>query len=451
MAWAPARPRGPAGKGGPAGVAKPPQTPPPGSAKRPGQPGSHQASASTLVVFSTAEKDELGIRTLVGEYKEEGTNHGRRFYKKTGKIKGHEEIDVYLYFWDERDGPSFSGWWFGNKVGGAQVWSRNQQKGQLPPTSGWTIPWDGEVKKELQVMNAAAKKEVERKHAQARMEARRAEENSRLGEAPEADWDTRVQQATERAADIELDVGEAIDRAKAVVEGDPDDAELQRAHKELTLQFKALAEVQRFIAQEELAAEQAPNVLKRELTALSARVRKLSASVKDELQRLKNNKIMKVKQAEMDERKEQAESREKELEGSHSKQLEEMLPVAMEKVDTADDEVEKVAIAAAPLQVETADDLRPVMLQAIKETEQRVRAATAAIGEARRFITAKLAQVTRFASSAKKAAVEEFNTLQKKLDETTEKLGPFKAVRQEYEQRVQAKKLYEELNGKLGS
>ena len=41
----------------------------------------------------------------------------------------------------------------------------------------------------------------------------------------------------------------------------------------------------------------------------------------------------------------------------------------------AEDEVEKVAISAAPLQIEASDDLRPVMLQAIKETEQRFRAA----------------------------------------------------------------------------
>ena len=98
-----------------------------------------------IVVFSTAEKDEIGIRTLVGEYNEEGTNHGRKFYKKSQKIPGHEDISVYLYFWDERDGPAFSGWWFGNQVGGAQVWSRNRLTSLQPPKQGWTIPWDGEI------------------------------------------------------------------------------------------------------------------------------------------------------------------------------------------------------------------------------------------------------------------------------------------------------------------
>ena len=28
-------------------------------------------------------------------------------------------MDVMLYFWDDRDGPDFCGWWFGPKVRGS--------------------------------------------------------------------------------------------------------------------------------------------------------------------------------------------------------------------------------------------------------------------------------------------------------------------------------------------
>ena len=28
---------------------------------------------------------------------------------------------MYLYYWDNRDGDAFSGWWFGNQLGGTQV------------------------------------------------------------------------------------------------------------------------------------------------------------------------------------------------------------------------------------------------------------------------------------------------------------------------------------------
>ena len=33
------------------------------------------------------------------------------------------QVTVLIYYWDDRDGSSFSGWWIGPKVGGDQVWS----------------------------------------------------------------------------------------------------------------------------------------------------------------------------------------------------------------------------------------------------------------------------------------------------------------------------------------
>mmetsp|Transcript_93948 Transcript_93948/g.289726 ORF Transcript_93948/g.289726 Transcript_93948/m.289726 type:complete len:1988 (+) Transcript_93948:65-6028(+) len=458
MAWnaAAARPRGPGAQSwqpqGYSGAQAAPAAPQ--AVKRPqvvSAPGKQQkAGEVSLVVYSTAEKDEIGIRTLVGEYCEGGSNHGRKFFKKVQTIPGHEEINVFLYYWDERDGPGFSGWWFGNQVGGAQVWSRSQMNSMLPPKTGWTIPWDGEVKKELVVMSAAEKQAADKREAIARMEARKQEEDASHAATAVSDWEDRVQKATEKAADAEIDTSTALEHAKQVMQADVvDDMLVMEAQKELMAQARALAETQRAIALEGVAAQKAPPALKAEMMALGERMRKLQTKVKDELQRLKNIKQIKLQEAQEQERKAENEARERELEGEHSKQLEEMMPAAMEKVDAAEDEVEKVAIAAAPLQIDTADDLRPVMLQAIKETEQRVRAAQAAIGEARRYISGKLTQVQRFVSSTKKQAVEEFSALQKKLNEAQDKLTPFKTVRQDYEQRVQAKKLYEELSGKL--
>eukprot|EP00913_Durusdinium_trenchii_P019952 g18753.t1 len=46
---------------------------------------------------------------------------------------------VFLYFWDNRDGADFSGWWFGDQVGGTQVWARNPSPGPLPPRTGWKV------------------------------------------------------------------------------------------------------------------------------------------------------------------------------------------------------------------------------------------------------------------------------------------------------------------------
>merc|ERR1712039_721977 len=61
-------------------------------------------------------------------------------------------VTVLIYYWDERDGPAFMGWWFGPKVGGDQVWAYNGNKGApTPPTSGWHVPWDGPEDKSLQL------------------------------------------------------------------------------------------------------------------------------------------------------------------------------------------------------------------------------------------------------------------------------------------------------------
>ncbi|CAE7577070.1 unnamed protein product [Symbiodinium pilosum] len=65
-----------------------------------------------------------------------------------------------LYFWDDRDGSDFAGWWFGPKVGGDQVWAYQPCEDQTPPESGWKVPYDGPVDKTFTV---TAKKEKEKK------------------------------------------------------------------------------------------------------------------------------------------------------------------------------------------------------------------------------------------------------------------------------------------------
>merc|ERR1712187_285469 len=63
--------------------------------------------------------------------------------KRDSQVNG---LDVMVYFWDERDGPSFCGWWFGPKIGGDQVWAYHPDKAsQTPPKNGWKVPYDGAV------------------------------------------------------------------------------------------------------------------------------------------------------------------------------------------------------------------------------------------------------------------------------------------------------------------
>jgi len=86
---------------------------------------------------------------IQGHFTTKDSNHGRPVYKKES---APGSVSVLIYYWDERDGPNFSGWWFGPKVGGDQVWAYNNQRSSAaPPSSGWRVPWDGLVDDSLRV------------------------------------------------------------------------------------------------------------------------------------------------------------------------------------------------------------------------------------------------------------------------------------------------------------
>jgi len=91
----------------------------------------------------TGCQNQTVANIIKGTFSASGANHGKPVYKKDVAAGG---VSVLIYFWDERDGPNYSGWWFGPQVGGDQVWAYNGNKAsQNPPASGWKVPWDGEV------------------------------------------------------------------------------------------------------------------------------------------------------------------------------------------------------------------------------------------------------------------------------------------------------------------
>ena len=53
--------------------------------------------------------------------------------------------DIILYYWDERDGVAFSGWWFGDSVGGRQVWAGHPSFAMTPPSPGLKVSWCGDT------------------------------------------------------------------------------------------------------------------------------------------------------------------------------------------------------------------------------------------------------------------------------------------------------------------
>ncbi|CAE8607524.1 unnamed protein product, partial [Polarella glacialis] len=95
---------------------------------------------------------------IQGVYTTKEENHGKPVYKKEG-VPG--SVTVLIYYWDDRDGAAFNGWWFGPKVGGDQVWAYNGgnlgRDNVMPPNSNWKVPWDGKVDDKLRISPTTAK------------------------------------------------------------------------------------------------------------------------------------------------------------------------------------------------------------------------------------------------------------------------------------------------------
>lgn len=109
-------------------------------------------------------KDKTVKKIVRGDFKFAGENHARPYYKRDEK---YNDLDVMLYYWDDRDGSDFSGWWFGPKVGGDQVWAYHPGRDTTPPESGWKVPYDGPVDDSFKLTRKKEKKEKKDKESEA--------------------------------------------------------------------------------------------------------------------------------------------------------------------------------------------------------------------------------------------------------------------------------------------
>jgi len=74
-------------------------------------------------------------------------NHGKPTFKKIDAGNNSVRHDVMIYYWDERDGAQLRGWWVAPEVGGSNVWAMSTATSNMPPHSGWRVPWHGDVNK----------------------------------------------------------------------------------------------------------------------------------------------------------------------------------------------------------------------------------------------------------------------------------------------------------------
>eukprot|EP00439_Symbiodinium_sp_Y106_P042525 s6486_g5.t1 len=163
------------GGGGGAGAA-PPRGPDRRSGAAVPPPASVSGFAPEPTIHVSGCSNETVSNIIQGLYNTKESNHGKPVYKKEGP---QGSVTVLIYYWDERDGPSFNGWWFGPKVGGDQVWAYNAgnlgRENAMPPTSNWKeptptcaasllrwpvrqVPWDGKVDEKLRISVGAPRR-----------------------------------------------------------------------------------------------------------------------------------------------------------------------------------------------------------------------------------------------------------------------------------------------------
>eukprot|EP00929_Paragymnodinium_shiwhaense_P052532 TRINITY_DN26314_c0_g1_i2.p1 TRINITY_DN26314_c0_g1~~TRINITY_DN26314_c0_g1_i2.p1 ORF type:complete len:2040 (+),score=823.72 TRINITY_DN26314_c0_g1_i2:119-6238(+) len=339
------------------------------------------------------DADDVVGRTLVGDYAEYGSNHNRKYYRKPQG--GVDTVEVFLYYWDGRDGPAFKGWWFGNKLGGSQVWSHNTSEAQVPPQSGWKIPWDGAIRPGMQVTP----------------------KGQAAGQHSTADRRQVVQEISALGAEAKS----ATDEAKQLA-GDCSDAEGIKAAEELLVpQVNSLNVALKKIMEAQRGA--AP-VEQKSLSLLGTQIRTLQQTVNAELTKMRSSK-KKVEQM----------ASQKEAEENDMNTFAEVWPEAVNRANVAEDAVEKALITAEMISASGED--HDEVKAAVQHTEEAVKEAQKAIGDARIFLNKELAATKRYTSDgARTKAGEQLQKLQADLLEAQKKLTPLKSVRQDFQAKL---------------
>jgi len=406
---------------------------------------SPKQGAYTVSTKSKTRGDEIGIQTLVGDYAEKGTNHGKKVYQKIQDIPGHQDIDVLLYFWDQRDGPDFSGWWFGDQIGGSQVWARCASASMTPPRAGWRIPWDAEkVEPGLLLVEPALGMAGGKGAAGTGTET----------ETPAAGG--RSKKSSEMVVAVEQAAAKSLGRARAVLANMTASEEIVAAASEdLNKSLASSRELQATLTKEIDEGRRAgPSAVATvtELSRLSPRVRALQTSIQAELTKLSGH-VANVQEFAEEERL-KSEAKEAELkikEENDIKDFEMALPAAIDVLTDLQDHVSSVSILANNLTEDLADEdpNSEAMKTAFSEVETAAQDAQLKVVEARKIVKEKLQAAMKYAPEVRKSAQVEFGTLSQKIVDAQKELTPLKTFRQEFHSRVTMKREAAELNDKL--
>lgn len=374
-----------------------------------------------------AEEVEAGLRTLIGEYEEKGSHLGRKVYQKVhmakGASKGKSPLDVLLYYWDDRDGDTYEGWWFGNKLGGSQVWAHCKERGPRPPVSGWKVPWNGYVRPDF----ALVPKE----------------------EKLQRDMKTRLLSLIEEVAQAESDADLALDQvlnSMGLGKGQEAIAALPirvllEAEGQLAPQVKSISDLERKVADAHRAALASESKTaadtERNLRELGSRIRNKKEKLSTEYAKAKTLR----QKGEHDQTQEAAEEQD-----THA--IDNFLPDAETKANAAEDLAEVAQITFDGIAVLAESDPSAVIL-ALAETERAAKKAQVALSEARMYVNAKVSDAKSFAPKAKDRATTELEKRQKQLESVQTKLKPLLDVRKDWLRKKEVQKRVAEVENEV--
>jgi len=108
---------------------------------------------STSIVISGCA-DATISSVLKGSYSYSSTNHGRPVFLKDHAPK---DLDVLIYYWDERDGDEFCGWWISPALACDHVWAHHPSRSALsPPGTAWSVPHNEAVDSSFNLVSREA-------------------------------------------------------------------------------------------------------------------------------------------------------------------------------------------------------------------------------------------------------------------------------------------------------
>eukprot|EP00439_Symbiodinium_sp_Y106_P038839 s3666_g4.t1 len=438
---------------------------------------SKPAGEERYVAFSEGnDKEEFVIQTLSGDFVVKGENHGRPYYQKLPARPGTAPPEVYVYYWDGRDGASFEGWWFGKASGSdlGDVLTKRQQYDCCNSAEATTqhllddAPDSGACVHQKILKQPEERQSVTNFVLQVfaglpgsitadlcglsedgtmdRTDKVKRENSERAGRAKVMEQEaTHVINAAQKAAD----------EAKATCErdhGSLDPTLLKETEAALKPHLQALLDQLKVLETCGLgdairAVELGSEILRAgRMLLLWCHVR--SGDIDSQVMRVQHEK--------------QSEQRDEKL-------LKEMLASIMEKFHEAEDLVEKAEITSAMIE-HAGDDLAEAQ-KAAEQTEERsafsvalelghrtessllqesAKQAAAAVKEALTAIGLKLGMLKQFESDqGRLKATDSLGTFREKLRVANQKLLPFLAAQDTFKAQVEAKNLADEMEAKL--